>query len=127
MTNQIVYIPAALETLWKCGLSPDHYDTIEKAAEGVFGLVQTLRGMLSDPTPDICQAVLKKLNINADDTERLNWLEQQCIVELSKKAGYDCWKISSVNDDDYPGGPEFDGDLRAAIDSAMDRKEGREG
>jgi hypothetical protein len=54
----------ALETLWKCGLLPSHYDTLEKAAEGVSRLLATLRHELSDPSPDLQEAVLKKLGID---------------------------------------------------------------
>ena len=53
----------ALETLWSCGLSPVYYTDILSAAHGVKGMVETLRGMLADPPPDVQELVMKKIGL----------------------------------------------------------------
>lgn len=54
---------AALEILHSCGLHPDFYDTLEKAAEGVKDTISNLRDDIADPPSDVQSAVLRKLGV----------------------------------------------------------------
>ncbi len=49
--------------LCQIGLDPGHYDTMEKAVEGAFGLVKTLREHIAEPAPDIQEHVIRKLDL----------------------------------------------------------------
>ena len=54
---------SALAILQGCGLHGKHYNTVEKAAEGVRDIIRALRADLHDPPHDIQCAVLRKLGV----------------------------------------------------------------
>lgn len=65
---------------------------------------------------DALQGIKEALNA---DSIRLNWLEKQCIVELSKHAGQDEWTINSIQFEDWRNTRPVKGDLRRAIDARI--------
>ncbi len=53
----------ALSILHSCGMHPDHYSDIVKAAQGAKDMIQSFRGELADPPHDVQAAVLRKLGV----------------------------------------------------------------
>lgn len=65
---------SALSILWSCGLLPSYYDTIEKAAEGVRDLVQSLRRDLHEPPPDVQELVLAQHGVMGTACSAKDWV-----------------------------------------------------